>query len=324
MFLLFCHANQFIAFVSVPFEIKVGGPLDKCCRLEGMVATLSLRGSDLEKALDENRQLETDLKKTIEEERRVATNHPIISEPPQHVDLMEPQQNDSSDTSSAEGHKIGDEHSLLLPHSPREVIVAETPDSAGLELVRENRVVLLSDTRRFPNSPNSIDNSEINNLETTPGMPRYRRNSEDDLNAFAYGCGSALFGNDFLNFGEEPRVGLSFDSLDNTPRPRSQPRLEGTSSTNQGAATSPARPIQRQSPMSSFMSAATPMLSSSFDAVDWRTGMSGHRGLSKSSPRSNGITRTSVRMMSEHRGVGTVRASRHSNSPSSSPSYGTY
>lgn len=300
------------------FLFIVGGPLDKCCRLEGMVATLSLRGYDLQKALDENRNFEADLKQSIEVERRSAPIHPIITEPAQH-DEIDALQKGSSDTLS-QSENVGDEQLPLLPHSPREVIVTETDDSSGLELVRENRVKLYSD----PPSPNSIDNSEISNLDATaPGMPRYRRNSDDDLNAFAYGCGSALFGKDFLNFGEEPRVGLSFDSLDSSSGPRPQPRLPTSSSSSQPQRSSPVQQIQRQTQVSDFMSAATPILSSSFDAVDWRTGMSGHRGLSKTSPRANStITRASIRMMSEHRGAGSVRSSRQSNSPTSSPSFG--
>ena len=320
--ILFCGCVQIILLLLTSrYYSLVGAPLDRCCRLEGMIETLSLRGKDLQGALSENQHLEARLRTQVEKELEKDPDKPIISEAPR----VEDETISESTVNPLEKAELpsdvqGYENPLLIPGSPREVIISETSDSSGLEMVGENRVLLYSDAaNRLPSSPNSIDNSDFNG--NAPGMPRYRRNNDDDLNEFGFGCGSSLFGKGFLNFEEaEQGVGLSFDSLDGNHPGQNNPRqAENTSSTRsfQGSVSSPSRPLQNQSNLTNFIAAASPMLSSSFDTVDWRTGMSGHRALSKSSPRATHVSRN-VRLMSEHRGVGRA-ASRNSNSPSSSP-----
>ena len=265
-----------------------------------MVETLSLRGSDMQAALSENEQLELHLKTKVEKEMQQSPEKPIISAVPDKTSDGEHLISQSEKTKAPPSEMPGYENPLLIPGSPQKFASAETSDSCGLELSENRRLLYPGGTTRLPPSPNSIDNSEFNRCEVNaPGMPRYRRNTEDDMNLFA-GCGSSLFVWEEADQG----VGLSFDSMDSvTPRPHNSARGE------QGSSSSPSRPLH-------------PMLSSSFDNVDWRTGMSGHRALSKNtSPRAT-ITRN-VRLMSEHRGIGAGRtASRNSNSPSSSPASG--
>ena len=292
-----------------------------------MVETLSLRGKDLQAALSENQQLESHLKAQVEKELQHEPIQPIISEAPAENDEKEDPIRQNEKPKMASSGVPGYDNPLLIPGSPREVFTSQASDSSGLQLVNENRALLYSDSNtRLPPSPNSIDNSEFNRFEANaPGMPRYRRNNDDDLNEFSYGCGSSLFGKGFLNFeAAEHGLGLSFDSLEDVHQPRGHHarQLENSIRADQGSLSSPSRPLQNQTHLTNFMSTASPMLSSSFDTVDWRTGMSGHRALSKTSPRSTNISRN-VRLMSEHRGIGAGRAaSRNSNSPSSSPASG--
>lgn len=277
-----------------------------------MIETLSLRGQDLQAALTENEQLEAHLKAQVEKELQNEPEKPVISAVPDKDDETEQPINESEDPKPPLSEMSGYENPLLIPGSPQKFSTSETSDSYGLE-VSENRGLLYpSATTRLPPSPNSIDNSEFNRFEANaPGMPRYRRNTEDDMN-FAYGC-SSLFVWEEANQG----IGLSFDSLDSVNQPSRPPHQRQSDDIrgDQGSLSSPLRPIV---PASSPMLSSS-MLSSSFDTVDWRTGMSGHRALSKNtSPRAT-ITRN-VRLMSEHRGIGAGRAaSRNSNSPSSSP-----
>lgn len=291
--------------------VKVGAPHDRCCRLEGMAETLSLRGIDLQGALSENQQLEAHLKKQVAKESQHEPLEPIISEVPV--------ENSDTELSRSNTAKLGSagsvsDNPLLIPASPREVFLSEGNDLSGLDLVG---------VTRLPLSPHSIDNSECNRTDANaPGMPRYRRNNDDDLNEFSYGCGSSLFGKGFLNFEDaEHGVGLSFDSLDDVHQSRgSHPTQTDAVRTDQANTSSPSRPLQNQTHLTNFMATASPMLSSSFDTVDWRTGLSGHRALSKTSPRPTHLSRN-VRLMSEHRGAG---GSGRASSPSSSPASGQF
>lgn len=297
----------------------MGGPLDRCCRLEGVLDNFVLRGRDLKRALEENLKIEADLKSTIKCEKELSSNYPIITDPPELEEMATPEHQKSR--AQAGAGNFSAENPPFLPRSPRDVVVTEASDSSGMELVGEIGNFVYSSNPTYPSSPNSIDNSDINQFDvTTPGMPRYRRNSEDDLNGFAYGCGSALFGKGFLNFdhrSSDNRMALSY-SIDEDPHALSQPRL--TDSAMAQHIGTPPPPI-RHSAVSSLMEAATPMLSNSFDGVNWRTGMSCHRGLSKTSPRSTSANRTSsVRMMSEHRGIVSSRVPpRQSHSLTTSP-----
>ena len=174
-----------------------------------MVETLALRGQDLQSALTENQQLEQELRDRVERERSSEPVHPVIADAPKHEESLFRRSCEVSST----------EYKLLVPNSPRDVYVTEASDSSGLEVVGENTMRLYAE-QQMPSSPNSIDNSEFHRFDAhpPPGIPRYRRN-DDELNEFAYGCGSALFGKAFLNFDVQERVGLSFDSLDGVQQP---------------------------------------------------------------------------------------------------------
>jgi len=273
----------------------------------------------------ENQHVECHLRAQVEKERKLEPVHPVIGRVPEsddgadtgihHHDRHHPNERRKGGTgmSTAASEQSFEHPLLLMPDSPREVLV-----SPGLDLAGENGLVYSADGSRVNND------SDFNRLQTNaPGMPRYRRNNDDDLHEFTYGCGSALFGKAFHLYGSEHSLEES------APQPPPARPLESASPDHHfGSSASPARPPQNQAHVSNFMSAgtATPMgLSASFDTVDWRTGLSGHRGLSglsKTSPRSNpnsaSSSRNTVRMMSVHSGIGSIRA-RHSNSPSSSP-----
>lgn len=125
-------------------------------------------------------------------------------------------------------------------------------------------------------TPNTIDNSDLDVTAYVDENVRFR--------SIEFGCGLS-----FPLGGEERRGGRSFDSVDARSRLISN------------AATSIPQPMGQPD------LAAAPS-SSSFDTVDFRTGLSGHRGLSSTKTpdrRSLGNTRGNIRMMGEHRGIGT-------------------
>jgi hypothetical protein len=152
-------------------------------------------------------------------------------------------------------------------------------------------------------------------IDGTPsGLPRYRVNSDDDLYglgwAGALGCGSALFGErllessrhgtaNILSASGNDILALSFD--DNTllahasTRSRAAALVAASGATAMAGGGSGGGSGSIDSPLRS---------GGSFDGVNFRTGMSGHRGLSQPKrDRNSGGPRRQIRMMSEHRGV---------------------
>ena len=157
------------------------------------------------------------------------------------------------------------------------------------------------------------------------GLPRYRVNSDEDLYGFgwagALGCGSTLFGERLLEpptGGNNESLALSFDenSLLNDPSTRQRAAALAAAATADSLGATP-------QPAGSIGSNDSPIRSGgSFDGVNFRTGMSGHRGVSAAPRRRNNMSsmsissmsRPRVRMMSEHRGIAHTR-NNHPNHP---------
>jgi hypothetical protein len=160
-------------------------------------------------------------------------------------------------------------------------------------------------------SPNSIDNSDLG-----AGLPTYRMDAStfDDT---AYGCGVAFLGTTFP-FGESnPDAenqtcntllpGLSYYS-DSEHNKSSRVRSNSVEN-NHDIPQSHQHHHHWQ-----------PTVTASFDTIDFRTGMSGHRGLNNAKrlgqPHHYSPTTRTRYMMSGHRGIG---GTRRSQSQKSSP-----
>jgi hypothetical protein len=269
----------------------VGGPLDETCRLEGLLDTVVSRGRDLQRVLDDNNLVEVSLRKQIAANTEVEPTHPIVADLVDDISLT--RSGDDPNTKSPSTPKSIDQNGLSQPilSTPVKgnVIVTQGSQDSFLEF-DENGVAVYSPFPVFPGSPNSIDNADLQQ-----GLPRYRRNdSESDLTQFAFGCGAAseLFGDSLAGYGE---------------------------TTHSARQRSTSADLHEDS-----IPSIQPQFTSSFDGVNFRTGMSGHRALMSTKPGSTGYTqRSEVRMMSEHRGIARVRGPRRQ-SPNSSPSIGPH
>jgi hypothetical protein len=174
-----------------------------------------------------------------------------------------------------------------------------------------------------PNRAATFDHPFIDG--SPAGLPRYRVNSDDDMYgmgwAGALGCGTTLFGerliessrygtNSILNAPTNDILALSFD----------EHSLLDNSSARTRAAALAASAASANNNNNNTGSQDSPLRSGgSFDGVNFRTGMSGHSGLSyPKRDRQNNHTgmlhassasapRRQIRMMSEHRGVAAVR-----------------
>ena len=155
-----------------------------------------------------------------------------------------------------------------------------------------------------------------------PGRLRYRVNSDEDIHGTGWagvlGCGSSLFGERLIESSRKKTsnifnttsnghdiLALSFD----------ENSIMEYSNSRQRQAVGDAQSTRTACVDGSNISTNSPLRrGASFDGINFRTGMSGHRGLGK--PRRerhdtestiNNKPRRVVRMMSQHRGAATSR-----------------
>jgi hypothetical protein len=336
----------------------VGGPLETSCKLEGMLQSVARKQLEVQSQLEEINRLARSLREKIVSEQMNPEQHPVISPPKyalkgkcQHLTRSNPHRftvfgnshpttptrnrtaNDSSPTSADSG---GNQSTLSNTSTLVELGAPVTPgppqavvDGPFLEMGHGSGSGSYAGYDQYVNSPahscpmptvNANANLSQPYIDGTPaGLPRYRVNSDDDMYglgwAGALGCGSSLFGErllessrhgtgNILNATGTDILALSFDehSLVDNPTARSRAVVL--------AAAAGAHTGLQDSPLRS---------GGSFDGVNFRTGMSGHSGVSQSKRHRNAhhaglvhsscstLPRRQIRMMSEHRGVGHVR-----------------
>eukprot|EP00980_Cylindrotheca_fusiformis_P011895 scaffold2830_cov131-Cylindrotheca_fusiformis.AAC.16 len=290
-------------FVKSP----VGGPLEKSCRLEGMLDSVLQKRMQLQKQVDELTLLANGLREQIKIEDDKPEEHPVIS-----ARKERPQINDENDD------EVEKQHPATPPKQPTVLQSPPSTDSTEVEVGIHQTPVLMAQRHIYENSParscpmpmrdhNSVTEDHLQQPfmdEQSAGLPRYRISNDDNelgITGSLFGCGSALFGERLLELDGNSRnllegmnsMVLSFDDEEATLGGRSHNTARTTDD-------------------STYRS--MPTRTGSFDGgagVNFRTGMSGHRGLTqvkkKASPSSH--SRREIRMMSDHRGVGHVRGS---------------
>lgn len=268
--------------------------MEKSCRLEGLLDTVINRGKDLQKELEENTRIEESLRRQIEAELQLVPNHPVVSEAPRIEDLSPSNSGDAGE-----------------PTTPRASNDPYLPMPGGgspykSEFILTGRPTDLRDyeNRIFPFSPSSIDNSDL----CGPGLPGYRGSGRgaaafEETTSYDYGCGAVLFA-------PTPLFHHSNNAM-----------IEGGGALG-GAGAGAGIHRVRSNSTDNHPGLGPSALSSSFDTIDFRTGMSGHRGLtnSKLNPGHSPTPRGSQLRMSEHRGIGRVRGPLQRSSASNSPS----
>jgi hypothetical protein len=296
--------------------------MEASCRLEGLLETIESRGKDLQKTLDENRLIENSLKKQIENALREEPLHPVISELPQMDDLMLTNSMDGRSDSPRPALTPTDSGSIL--HTPEGTppqrqggacYSAPIPSESNQALDYSGSSFFGLATPRFPVSPSSLGNADNHRN----GLLGYRRAaSEDDLDNIAFGCGVA-----FLGSGSSTLFGRA-EANQQSLLPDSEARSIG------GESRARANSVASHDASYHPSIHAAPTLTSSFDGIDFRTGMSGHRGLTNAKAGSPShphyhhhqpAQRGRVRMMSVHSGISRVRSSgRNQHSPPSASS----
>lgn len=286
--------------------VKVGGPLEKACRLEGLLDTVINRGKDLQRELEENNRIEEALRREIQTEMQIEPEHPVITDIPDLTeDIIEPI------TPKASG--MNKELQQPAFGTPNESPLSETSS------VKKSTDLSQYQIRPLPHSPS--DNNDVTPEFRAPGLPAYRTrqaSSFDDESMLAdYGCGAAILGNSAFRL-----FTTSSSAVEHHPRQLHENPYSVVAQTNSyGNTSSRFRSMSSDAQHHHHGDLGS---TSSFDAIDFRTGMSGHRGLNKSSTANsskvNGTNNYyhyghhsptphsgSRFMMSEHRGIARVR-----------------
>jgi len=283
--------------------------LDTSCQLEGTLILVEQRRHDLQCQLAQAERVLERLKADIEVVEVEDPSHPIITLPPVSI---APQEEAPASCPGTPIQMVDKSSTPTLCESP--TILTEGDD--GVELTHSP-----STPGRDPymptdlGSPFTIDNADLSaqfsrRLSTAEDglLSIYQRMEDNEPPGIVeVGCSSFLFGricasNDDDEEGVRRLIGLSFDSegsdVISPPRP---PTL--TSSLATSPSMGSASPSQRPLP--------SPHRTSSFDTIDFRTGMSGHRALlsartadSRVAPQSRGR----ALLMSAHMGIGRIRA----------------
>lgn len=286
----------------------VGPPLENSCRLEGLLDTVRKRGRDLQHELDENSRIEFCLLKEIEAEQGVYPNHPIVAEANQLNDAMNA--HDQREAPMTPTNKRVDNQACLMPGYPLtpeispNLIINRPMNSAHAEAADRGDFVMTS--------PNSIDNSDLG-----AGLPSYRMDTStfDDT---AYGCGVAFLGTTFP-FGERNPDAENQTCNTLLPGLSYHSQLENKSSRARANSVEHNHDIPRSSQHHHHHHHWQPTVTASFDTIDFRTGMSGHRGLNNAKrlgqPHHYSPTTRTRYMMSEHRGISGSRRPQHKSSP---------
>jgi hypothetical protein len=301
----------YLILVNFPSTIRtVSGPQETVCRLEGLLDTIEERGRGLQATLNENQLVELSLRGQIKAEMQSEPNHPVIENAPE-LDLWDEDGDD--DKKQGKNEENWNEH----PSTPR------TPDGrsptsnarrhSGSHSIEPGSAgsVEARVGNSYSQSPASIDNAD---LQRGNSIPVYRRTvSEDDIDQLVFGCGVALLGQGSTGLfsGGAPNIMAPFETLGDL-----HDEYNNAQNSNNSSSVQQARPRSATDHYHHHQSAhdyyGAPTLTSSFDGIDFRTGMSGHRGLnhaaSKSGTHHSPTPRyRQMRMMSEHRGIARVR-----------------
>lgn len=252
----------------------VGGPLETSCQLEGVLETIESRRKELQRDLDETVRIEEQLRRQILAEFNLKEpNYPVITDAPK----LEFNSSNSTD-------------SLMDPSTPKTAVKTykemQSPDF-------------------LPFNPHSFDNTDL----CGPGLPRYRssRGAASFDDNFGCGAAGALFDATADLSGSGATALIEGGSAAAAAAMRDRNRFGGGAGRQQGGNRSRSHsPINGNQHQTGF---GGPTLTSSFDTIDFRTGMSGHRGLnnSKLNAGNSPTPRGSFLRMSEHVGIGRVR-----------------
>ena len=310
-----------------------------------MLHSVRKKQEELLKELDQVNALAEGLEDDIRQQLEEPENHPVITPAPEPIKVndendelammkmpatppkinkvdyaphvAEIQLTHSTDSTAVElGDDSGAEPRVIEHHHLHHQQHPHTPHTPRTPAGQEEQLVHSpANSCPMPIS-NSLDHPYIDCQ--TQGLPRYRVNTEDDIHGLTwagFGCGSSLFGERLLEQDANPSANimqLSFDDIlvdSGGANHARQNHHESHHSVNGETS---------YSTDNSSLQGNSSLQSGSFDGgtVNFRTGMSGHTGLSLARKRNSPMSRyRQIPMMSAHRGIPAARGTHPQHAP---------
>ena len=273
-----------------------------------MLRSILRKQEELKRELEEINGLVDGLKDKIQIEQENLPEHPVITPPKEVEDVLI---NDENDAMSRAPHPptTPTNQDSVDASSPVGLFLTESASSTEVNLGAGHTTPSHSTSSPYETDAHSPAHScpmpgphlsqPFMDGETT-GLPRYRVNTDDDLHGvtWTFGCGSTLFGERLIEQECDTSniMSLSFDD-----------GLVEAAAGRGGGRSLAARTIAASANLTDGT-----LRSGSFDGpINFRTGMSGHTGLSLSRKKSSPMSRPHIRMMSEHRGIAAAAARVH-------------
>eukprot|EP00547_Thalassionema_nitzschioides_P004615 CAMPEP_0194211306 /NCGR_PEP_ID=MMETSP0156-20130528/9992_1 /TAXON_ID=33649 /ORGANISM="Thalassionema nitzschioides, Strain L26-B" /LENGTH=466 /DNA_ID=CAMNT_0038938817 /DNA_START=11 /DNA_END=1412 /DNA_ORIENTATION=- len=153
--------------------VKVNGPLESSCRLEGMYDLVEARRKELRERLEQIERLSSGLAQRVESVKLEEPSHPIISDAPKENVFKGNSHDSDNDSKSSFVYSSPAGVGSPLQESQEPVIENLPETSRRLELLDTN-INLTPNMNLAPTTPNTIDNSDIREYadeNTFPGGP---------------------------------------------------------------------------------------------------------------------------------------------------------
>jgi len=337
--------------------VKVGAPLEQCCKIEGILSSLTASKLDLQKKLEQIDKDETNLNRQLKRQHLLPEVHPVISESLPSYQTHRNNSNSSNNTyhntyeddrndfDMTASDRLSPSFANINIHSSYESgsVVSPTPISpptnhSSVTSTAPSDMFQLSDDDEDHNIDNGEMDWRLQAIQVVDSLPDPISGDKEDsrpLSPFRRGiiCGSSLF----PGLGMRSELsGESAESVCSAGAASAGPCGLG-SIINRGDEISGDRGIEMSySVRRTFSNRSwtggprgrnendSPYVNGTLNTVlsntsiDFRTGMSGHHGLSsavKDGRRPLAACRAEMRMMSEHRGIGSIRPIRKVGSP---------
>lgn len=305
--------------------VKIGGPKEECCFLEGVLETVTAQGHELQLHVQQHEKIERNLQERLRAARARPPLFPIVSEAstPLHALKSSPPPTPSRKPSSLSHPLTPDYKTLLQPSLQSPTDISDPPYALLTSSLTTDDPLILHQQQGYvratkacppmPDSPASIDNADL------PDVSRASGSRASTAVPTLFETAVLTTAKSFSGHLQDHLEGVS-QSLIHRPEVH---EFRPTTSTLSRFPLPPILPHHQQMPSQS----------SSFDSVDFRTGLSGHYGLTTAFKKSfkhhphaaHQQQQRTRRLMGVHGGLGGLgTTARPKNASSSSNSYSNW
>jgi len=332
--------NQGFVIANYSQLVKIGAPLEECCKLEGVLSTITQSKLLLEHKLEKLCKTESNLNSQLSKQLSLPEKHPVIADAPQldnHLtksNIHNPYEDDRNDFEMTSSGRLSPSHTTTQSSYNAGIMITPTPASPPV-----SRTLSATGGEDFFHLSDEENDEEedmdwrLQAISVVESLPDSIDDNRRPLSPFRRGiiCGSSLFPGLKALSGDDDEASESANGIGGSVDVTSGTGIElnyredaiaAFESHNRSRSWAAGLPHMRMNKENNCAAANINIgggATSPTKKLDFRTGLSGHLALQSSSKlerRSSG-SRTEVRMMGEHRGISSIGPMRKVNSPKS-------